>query len=105
MKKPNIRCALLAVLIAKHRWGSPLTEENLLDFAAIDPNRYPEAKDTIDDLRDEPYVDDEGKRGLQLNNSEFGELADVLYYECEWEPFEIRSRLKHYEGWDNHEWA
>ncbi|SEP28039.1 hypothetical protein SAMN05216388_106216, partial [Halorientalis persicus] len=32
-------------------------------------------------------------------------LADVLYHECDWEPFEIKSRLKHYEGWENHNWA
>jgi hypothetical protein len=52
-----------------------------------------------------PYITNRGNRGIELDNSEFGQLAEVLYDECEWEPFEIKSRLKHYEGWRNHDWA
>ncbi len=105
MQKPTVKCALLAAMIAKHRWGTPIDEENLLAIAAIGPNDYPKASATFDILRSEPYITNRGNQGIELNNSEFGGLADVLFSECEWEPFEIKSRLKHYEGWDEHDWA
>ena len=105
MRKPSVKCALLAAMIAEHRWGSPTVEENLLSISAIEPDDYPTASELFDELRSQDYITSKGNRGIMLNNSEFGSLADVLYHECEWESFEIRSRLKHYEGWDQHEWA
>ena len=105
MRKPTVECALLAAMIAKHRWGTPIDEEHLLAIAAIDPNDYPTASEVFEELRAESYITSRGKRGIELDNSEFGTLADVLYHECGWEAFEIESRLKHYEGWDEHEWA
>lgn len=105
MRKPTVKCALLAAMIAEHRWGSPIVEMNLLSIAAIEPNDYPTASEVFDELRSAPYITNRGTRGLELNNSEFGALADVLYDECEWEPFEIRIRLKHYEGWNDHKWT
>jgi len=92
-------------MIAEHRWGSPIAEENLLSISAIEPSDYPTASELFDELRNEEYITSTGSRGIMLNNGEFGALADVLYDECEWEPFEIWSRLKHYEGWNQHEWA
>jgi hypothetical protein len=56
-------------------------------------------------LRGASYVTNRGNRGIELDNSRFGELADVLYRDCGWEPYQVRSRLKHYEGWDDHDWA
>lgn len=105
MRKPSVKCALLAAMIAKHKWGTPIDEESLLAIAAVEPNDYPTAREVFDDLRSEPYITNRGNRGIELNNSEFGALANVLYYECEWEPFHIKSRLKHYEGWDEHGWG
>lgn len=105
MRKPSVKCALLATMVAKHRWGSPIAEDQLLALSAIDANDYPTAREVFDDLRTAPYITNRGKRGIELDNSQFGELADVLYHDCEWEAFEIRSRLKHYEGWDTHDWA
>lgn len=105
MRKPSVKCALLAAMIAKHRWGTPIDEEHLLAIAAIDPNDYPTASDVFDELRGETYVTNRGKRGIEIDNGAFDQLADVLYHECGWEPFVIRSRLKHYEGWDQHDWA
>jgi hypothetical protein len=104
MRKPSVKCALLAAMVAEHRWGSPIVDESLLSISAIETDDYPTASDVFDELRSEDYITSKRKRGIELNNSHFGALADVLYYECEWEPYEIRSRLKHYEGWDNHEW-
>jgi len=105
MRKPSVKCALLAAMIAEHRWGSPVGEENLLSISAIETSDYPTASEVFDELRGEDYITSKGTRGIELNNSECGALADVLYDECEWDPFEIRSRLKHYEGWDDHDWA
>lgn len=105
MRKPSVKCALLAAMIAKHRWGSPIVEENLLSISAIETSDYDTASEVFDELRSAPYITSRGKRGIELNSSEFGALADVLYDECEWDPFEIESRLKHYEGWDTHEWT
>lgn len=105
MRKPTVKCALLAAMIAKHRWGTPIDEDNLLAIAAVDQNDYPTAREVFDELRGESYITNRGKRGIELDNGEFGALADVLYHECGWEPFQVRSRLKHYEGWDQHEWA
>lgn len=105
MRKPSVRCALLAAMVAEHRWGSPIVEENLLSISAIETDDYPAASEVFDELRSEDYITSKGKQGIELNNSKFGALADVLFYECEWEQHEIRSRLKHYEGWDDHEWT
>ncbi|PSQ03818.1 hypothetical protein BRC95_08680 [Halobacteriales archaeon QS_5_68_33] len=105
MRKPSVKCALLAAMLAEHRWGSPVVEENLLSISAIESSDYPTASEVFDELRSEPYITSKGNRGIEPNNSEFDALADVLSHECEWEPFEIRNRLKHYEGWDQHEWA
>lgn len=104
MRKPSVKCALLAAMIAKHRWGTPIDEENLISIAAIEPGDYPSAGEVFDDLRSESYIT-LTNRGIKLDNSEFGVLADVLYHECGWEPFQIKSRLKHYEGWGQHDWA
>jgi len=105
MRKPSVKCALLAAMIAEHRWGSPIVEENLFSIAAIETGDYPTASDIFDELRSAPYITNRGKRGIELNSGEFETLADLLYHECGWEPFEIKSRLKHYEGWDNHGWS
>lgn len=105
MRKPSVKCALLAAMIAKHRWGTPIDEENLLAIAATESNAYPVASEVFDELRSATYITNRGNRGIELDNSSFGDLADVLYHECGWEAFEIRSRLKHYEGWDQHDWA
>jgi hypothetical protein len=104
MRKPSVKCALLAAMLADHRWGSPIVEENLLSIAAIETNDYPTASEVFDELRSAPYITNWGNRGIELNSGEFGALADHLSHECQWEPFEIKTRLKHYEGWDD-DWA
>lgn len=105
MRKPSVKCALLAAMIAKHKWGTPIAEDPLLAIAAIDQNDYPAAREVFVELRSEPYITSKGDRGIELDNSAFGPLADLLFHECGWEPFEIKLRLKHYEGWEDHEWA
>ena len=104
MEKPSVKCALLATMIAKHKWGTPITEEDLLSLSSIDGD-YPTAREVYDDLRMAPYISHHGNRGITLDKSNFDALADVLYHECNWETWEIDSRLKHYEGIDDHDWA
>jgi len=104
MEKPSVKCALLATMIAKHKWGTPMSEDTLLNLSAIDAD-YPTAREVYAGLRTEPYTTYRGKRGIELDKSNFDELADVLYEECDWEAWQIESRLKHYEGIGNHDWA
>ncbi|OYR57197.1 hypothetical protein [Halorubrum halodurans] len=104
MEKPSVKCALLATMIAKHRWGTPITREDLCNLSAIDGD-YPTAHEVYDDLRSEAYITYRGDRGIELDQGNFGGLADVLYHECNWEKWEIESRLKHYEGIEGHDWA
>lgn len=92
-------------MVAKHGWGTPIDEDSLLGVAAIESHEYPEAREAFRELRYEPYVRNRGKRGIELDSGAFGTLADVLYHDCGWEPFQIRSRLKHYEGWERHDWV
>jgi hypothetical protein len=83
MHKPSVKRALLAAMVAEHRWGSPIVEENLLSISAIETDDYPTTSDVFDELRIEDYITSKDKRGTELNNSQFEALTDVLYYECE----------------------
>ena len=76
----------------------------MLTIAAIDQNDYSAASDAFSDLRAEPYTTNRGSRGIELDNAEFGTIAEIRYHECGWEPFQIKSRLKHDEGWGHHDW-
>lgn len=100
-----VKCALLAVLVADHRWGTPIGRDGLLSNAAVAKHNYPKARKTFDDLRSEPYIDNHGKRGISISTASFGDLADILYHECQWDVWQIKSRLHHYEGIDDHDWA
>jgi hypothetical protein len=105
MHKPSVKCALLAAMVAKHRWGTPIDEDALVAIAAIETHEYPTAREAFQELRVEPYITDRRNQEIELDNGEFGKLADVLFHECEWSAFQIKSRLKHYEGWNRHDWA
>ncbi len=96
-------CAILAVLISNHAYGTPMDKDSVVNRAAVSDKG--KAKDAFEVVQIEPFVRHNPNRGMLLNSSRFGELADFLYYNCEWEPFVIKSRLKHYEGWKNHDWA
>jgi len=49
MEKPSVKCALLATMIAKHKWGTPITEESLLSLSAIGDD-YPTAREVYANL-------------------------------------------------------
>jgi len=62
MRKPSVKCGLLAAMTAKHRWGTPVDEGRLRSIAALDPTDYPTAGDVFDELRAEPYITSAGNR-------------------------------------------
>lgn len=62
-------------------------------------------RDAYEDLRELPFILYYGTRGVMLDNSEFGSLAEYLHTECNWPSWEITTKLKHYEGWDDHDWT
>lgn len=108
MPSHEVYCAVLSFLISKHAWGTPRSVEEVVRKTAIDPANADagDVRDAIDELRKvAPYVVDYDHGGVGLDNSEFGPLADYLYYRCDWSPEVIRTRLKHYRGWEQHDWA
>jgi hypothetical protein len=105
MHKPAVKCALLAAMVAKHRWGTPMNCDDLLAIAAVETHEYATARNVDERLREKPYVTNRGDREIELDTAAFGRLADVLYHECDWDATHVKSRLKHYEGWGDHEWA
>lgn len=105
MQKPTVECALLAAMVSRHAWGSPISEEDLLSIAAVESHEYRRARRALERLRDEPLVRRRGDGRVELDTGSFGDLADTLYYDCGWAAFEVRLRLKHYEGWGRHDWA
>lgn len=99
-------CALLSTLVSRHAYGSPLPKEVVINFAAVPSSELADAKETFDTIRKSPhfpFVNNHGGDFVSLNNSEFGELIEYLYHECGWSEFELRTRFKHYEGWDRHD--
>ena len=42
-------------MIAKHKWGTPITADALFSLSAIDGD-YPTAREVYADLRSEPYM-------------------------------------------------
>lgn len=95
----ELKCALLATLIAKHGWGSPIEKDSLVNDAGIPSHQQGDGKDAFDDLRRASFVINCGKRGIKINTSNQGELATYLENKCDWSPVSIDLRLKHYEGY------
>lgn len=98
-------CSLVRPLVSKHRYGAPIVEDELVRQAAFEPHEEGEVRNAYEDLCERSFIADFGKRGVMLDSSRFGELADYLYYECDWPTWEITTKLKHYEGWESHDWA
>jgi len=93
-------CALLSALVAQHRYGQPIGRDELLRTASYESHRGGEAKQAFEALREVPFIVDCGDRGIMLDNSAFGQLAQFLHDECGWSAFKLQVRLKHFEGWD-----
>ena len=89
----DLACALLEALVATHRYGQPMTQDELLRIASYESHRGGEAKQVFAALRDLPFITDQGQRGIMLDHSAFGQLARYLADTCGWSEFELRIRL------------
>lgn len=98
-------CALLRPLVNKHRYGSPMAKDELVRQTAFEPHEEGAIRTAYEELRHAPFIIDRGKRGIMLDSSTFGSLADFLYQECKWPEWELKTKLKHYEGWHTHDWT
>lgn len=98
-------CALIRPLVSKHRYGAPLPVDELVRMTAHEPHEAGAVRAAVSDLRRRSFIVDRGARGVMVDSSKFGPLADFLYYECDWPTWEIQAKLKHYEGWAEHDWA
>lgn len=98
-------CSLIRPLVSKHRYGAPIVKDELVRQAAFEQHEEGDVREAYEELRNYHFIIDYGKRGIMLNSSCFGELADFLYHECNWPSWEITTKLKHYEGWEDHDWA
>ena len=101
MVAQEARCAVVQVLIADHKYGTPLPRVEVVSRAAVKDDG--EAKTAFEKIKRQPFISYNRQRGMTIDSSRFGDLADYLYYKCGWEPFAIESRLKHYEGWNEHD--
>lgn len=90
----------------KHRHGgSPLPKEAVISFAAVASHDLDDAKNTFDILRksrDYPFVMNQGKDAVLLDNSYFPELVDFVRRECGWSPMKINNMLRHYDVFEHH---
>ena len=106
--KTGLYCALLRPLVSDHRYGAPLPKDEVIRRTPLNSNDIGPAKRAFDDLRKFAFIIDYGNRGVMLDSSNFDALADFLHDRCSrdsWPIWEIKTKLKHYEGWDDHDWA
>lgn len=103
MASEEARCAVVSVLVSDHKWGTPLKDEELIRRTAHENDG--EIKEAIDELKQKVFILYSNARGMMIDSSHFGALADYLFNRCCWRPFVIKSRLKHYEGWNEHSWS
>lgn len=103
MAEPEYLCELLWPLLS-HRGKKPMSIDMLLHTAAIPQEDLGQARREVGALTDLSFIA-EHPRGVAVDTSQLGNVADYLYYNCEYTKQQIKIRLKHYEGWENHEWA
>lgn len=78
--------------------------EVILNRAAIPREDLGKAKHELDELAKLPFIA-ETHRGLAVDTGKQGQIADFLYYECDYRKDQIKVRLKHYDNWGQHDWA
>lgn len=105
MVSDEVLCAVISHLISKHGYGSPVTKDNAVNRAGLRKDQLGEAKNGFEELRSYQFIANYGNRGIALDNTEFGALADFLFKSCNWSEDDIKLRLKHYEGWAEHNWT
>lgn len=104
MAETALLCAICRVLVTNHAYGKPLPRDVILNKASYPAHKGATAKTAFETVRRKPFIIDHGKRGIQLDNSAFGQLIQFLHDECGWERLELELRIKHFEGWDTIRW-
>lgn len=97
----DIRCALLWALVRRHGWGRYISRDDLIGFASIPTHAEGDAKAVFRDLRTESFVDYDRTRGVTIDTSRQGKIAEFLIENCGYSRFRVESSLKHYEGFDS----
>lgn len=63
----DLCCALLEALVAKHRYGQPITRSELLRITSYESHRGGDAKQAFETLRMYPFITNQGQRGIIQN--------------------------------------
>lgn len=97
----EIRCALCWALVRRHGWRRYISRDDLIAFASIPTHAEGDAKAVLRDLRTESFIDYDRTRGVTIDSSRQGELAEFLIENCGYSRFRVESSLKHYEGFES----
>jgi hypothetical protein len=100
----NYLCSLIRPLVSKHRYGAPIVKDELVHQAAFKSHEEGTVRDAYKNLQQLPFILNLGTRGVMIDSSEFESLVNYLYEECNWPTWEVTTKIKHYEGWANHDW-
>lgn len=100
MSRLEVRCALVGTLARRHKWGKPMSKDDLVNLSGIGPANQGTGKDVYDELKREPYIKYDRNRGIKINSSRQGEAAEFLRSACGWTDLRLKSTFKHYEGFD-----
>jgi hypothetical protein len=79
----DLQCSLLSSLVAQHQYGQPIQRDQLLRITSYPSHQGGDAKQSFEELRRERFIIDHRNRGIMLDSSEFGRLAQYLYEEWE----------------------
>lgn len=104
MSDVDLVCALLRVLVSDHAYGKPRPRDVVVSKASHEKHEGGAAKEAYEAVRDLDLVVDRGRRGVMLDNDRFVVLVQFLYDECGWDRFELKLRIKHFEGWNEVDW-
>jgi hypothetical protein len=97
---PVHACVLLSVMVSRHCWGSPISRDAAVNFAAVASHELGQARDDFETLRtaqEYPFVGNRGPEQAVLETDEFGALARFLHETCDWPRWRVEQRLKHFE--------
>ncbi|WP_150123027.1 hypothetical protein [Haladaptatus sp. R4] len=104
MQDTELVCSIIRVLVTNHGYGKPLPADVVLNKASYPPHKGGDAKKSLEIVRRQSFIIDHGNRGIMLDNGEFGSLVQFLYDNCGWDEFELKLRIKHFEGWEEIDW-
>lgn len=78
--------------------------EAILNRAAIPVEDLGQANHELNQLANLPFVN-RTDRGLAIDTGMQEQIADFPFYRCDYRKEQIKTRLKHYDNWERHDWA